>query len=116
MDKHARLLLFYERLTAAPTPKTHDEAYALLCDTLNTVEDELSGVQYDPPSWQTDGRLYPPQSDRVYAVPEFPGVLRYGSFKHDTYIRKNGAIEVRLKADGTVQFSKAGADGKGVWQ
>src|SRR5215469_18419778 len=103
MDKHARLLLFYERLTAAPAAKTHEEAYALLCDTLNAVEDELSGVPYDPSSWQTDGRLYPPQSDRVYAVPEFPGVLRYGSFKHDTYVGKNGAIEVRLKA--TAPFS-----------
>ena len=116
MDKDARLAIFFQRLSDAPAVGTHDEAYVLLCEILNAVEDEFSGVPYNPSNWLTDNRLYPPQSDRVYAVREFPEVRRYGSFKHDTYIGKNGAIEVRLIATNTVQFTKAGMDGKGVWQ
>jgi len=89
MDKYARLQLFYERLQAAPAASTQDESYALLCDTLNEVEDEHSGVPNNPLNWLTDGRLYPPQTDRVYAVDGFPEVLRYNSFRHDTYIASN---------------------------
>jgi hypothetical protein len=116
MDKLARLEIFYERLQAAPAAQTGKDAYELLCATLNAVEDEYSGVPYNPPSWRTDGRLYPPQQDRVYAVPGFPDVLRYNSFKHDTFIASNGAIEVRIIAAGAVDFAKAGANGKGVWE
>src|SRR5258707_5251154 len=116
MDKPGRLELLYERLQAAPAAQTGKEAYEFLCATLNAVEDEHSGVPYNPPSWRTDGRLYPPQQDRVYAVPGFPEVLRYNSFKHDTFIATNGAIEVRIIATGAVDFAKAGANGKGVWE
>jgi hypothetical protein len=116
MDKDARLGLFYERLLAAPAAQTREEAYDLLCATFNAVEDEHSGVPYEPPNWRTDGRLYPPQQDRVYAVSGFLEVLRYNSFKHDTFIASNGAIEVRIIATGAVQFAKAGANGKGVWE
>jgi hypothetical protein len=116
MDKRTRLELFYERLQAAPAASTHDEAYALLCVTLNGVEDEHSGVPFNPPTWRTGGRLYPPQPDRVYEVDGFPGVLRYNSFKHDTFIASNGAILVRIIATNEVHFEKAGANGKGVWE
>ena len=60
MDRYARLQLFYERLQAAAAASTRDESYALLCVTLNAVEDEHSGVPNNPDNWQTDGRLYPP--------------------------------------------------------
>ena len=116
MDKFARLQLFYERLQAAPAASTHNESYTLLCDTLNAVEDEHSGVPNNPSNWQTDGRLYPPQTDRVYAVDGFPEVVRYRSFKHDTYIGSNGAIEVKVIATNEVDFTKPGANGKGVWE
>jgi len=43
-------------------------------------------------------------------------VLRYNSFKHDTYIADNGAIEVKTIATGAVHFEKPGANGKGVWE
>jgi hypothetical protein len=32
-----------------------------------------------------------------------------------SYIASNGAIEVRLLATNVVDFTKSGADGKGVW-
>jgi hypothetical protein len=63
---------------------------------------------------QTAGST-PPQTDRVYAVDDYPAVLRYNSFKHNTYIANNGAIEIRAIASGVIEFSKAGANGKGVW-
>lgn len=116
MDKHSRLALFYQRLQAAPAAGTRDQSYSLLCATLNAVEDEQSDVPNNSQNWQTDGRLYPPQTDRVFAVDGFPEVFRYNSFKHDTYIASNGAIEIRVIATGAVDFTKAGANGKGVWE
>jgi len=115
MDKYARLQLFYKQLQSAPAASSHDEAFALLFDTLNTIEDEHSGVLFDPANWQTDGRLYPPQTDRAYEVDGFPEVIRYRSAGHNTYIASNGAIEVRIVATNEVDFRKSGADGRGVW-
>lgn len=116
MDKFGRLQIFYERLQAAPAARTHEESYALICNTLNAVEDELSGLPNNPDNFQTDGRLYPPQKDRAYAVDGFPGVIRYRSAKHNTYIATNGAIEVKAVSTNEVDFTKAGDDGKGVWE
>ncbi len=116
MDRAARLELFCKRLAAAPAASTRNDGYALICSTLDRVEDEHSGVPNNPPDWRTDGRLYPPQADRVYKVERFPEVLRYNSFKHDTYIGSNGAIEIRLIATDAVLFTKPGANGKGVWE
>jgi len=116
MNKTARVVVFYERLQEAPAAGTHDEAYKLICAILNAVEDEHSGVPNNAANWQADGRLYPPQTDRVYAVPGFLHVLRYNSFKHDTFIASNGAIEVKFIPTGAVTFEKLGANGKGVWE
>jgi len=115
MDKHARLRLFYERLRAAGPASTHDEAYTLLCETLNAVEDEHSGVTYNPDNFRTDGRLYPPQPDSARRDDVFPDVVRYRNFMHNTFIASNGAIAVKEITKDEVQFSKFGADGKGVW-
>lgn len=116
MDKRDRLRLFYDRLSSAPPASTAEEAYSLICNTLNAVEDEWSGVPNEPANWRMDGRMYPPRTERLYAVSGFPNVFRYNSFKHDTYISPHGAIEVRAVATGRVEFSKAGAGGKGVWE
>lgn len=115
MDKQARLELFYESLKAAYPASTRDEAYALICTTLNAVEDKHSGVPNNPENFQTDGRLYPPQMDSVRKVAGFPHVLRYRNSNHNTFIPSNGAIEVRRVNSEEVQFAKPGANGKGVW-
>ena len=60
--------------------------------------------------------MYPPQKDRVFAVPGLPEVIRYNSFRHDTFIASNGAIEVKVIATGEVHFEKLGSNGKGVWE
>lgn len=59
--------------------------------------------------------MYPPQMDSVRKVDDFPEVRRYRSSNHNTFIRSNGAIEVRQVHPKEVQFAKLGADGKGVW-
>lgn len=82
---------------------------------LNAVEDELSEVPFDPASWRTDSRLYPPQMDNRHVVIGHPLVSRYRSLKHNTFIGANGAIEVQT-LHGEVIFEKPGADGKYVWQ
>jgi len=114
MDKATRLRLFFDRLSMAPAAATQSEAYDLVCRTLEMVEDAHSGAPNDPQSWSTDGRLYPPQSDREHAVDGYPEVRRYRSFKHNTYVRNNGAIEIRLSGSDKVLFTKNGANGKGV--
>ncbi|MBX3076431.1 hypothetical protein KF913_21140 [Candidatus Obscuribacterales bacterium] len=115
MDKVARLQLFYKRLQAEPPASTHDDAYALLCQILNAVEYEHSGVPNNPDNWENDGRLYPPQKDMAREVPGFPGLIRYRNLGHNTYIASNGAIEIEMVGtNNLVVFTKPGADGKGI--
>lgn len=75
------------------------------------MEDDLTTIPNDPARWQTDGRLYPPRDDSARV--ERPGVTRYRSRGHNTWIGDNGAIEIK-GVDGTVYLDKPGADGKRV--
>ncbi len=59
LSKRERLRLFFETLRTAPAAATAEAAFAMLCDTLNRIEDAHSGVPFDPMRWQSDGRLYP---------------------------------------------------------
>ena len=81
---------------------------------LNHVEDEWTTIPCNPASWAEDGRLYPPQSDNARAVPGHPHVTRYRSLGHNTFVGANGSIEIR-RVDGSIEFQKAGADGRYVW-
>ena len=71
--------MFFERLEAAPPASSADEALDLLAKTLNAVEDEHSGVEYNPDAWKDDGRMYPPKEDNRRAVPDRPSLRRYRS-------------------------------------
>ena len=113
VSKQERLEEIYRRLKASAAANDLDEALELVRLNLNAVEDELSGVPYDPANWQNDGRLYPPLPDSVRPVAGLPGVKRFRSFRHNTFVAVNGAIEIRT-IDGTLEFSKFGRDGKGV--
>jgi hypothetical protein len=113
-SRRQRLDEIYRRLAIAPPAGNEVEAMELLRFTVNAVEDELSGVPYDPRNWRSDGRLYPPLDDSVREVAGRPHVKRFRSFRHNTFIAANGAIEIQT-IDGAIEFSKRGADGKGVF-
>ena len=118
MTKGERLVEFLRRLTDLPAAGNFEEAWRQLETTLNHVEDELSGVPFDPVTRGLDGRLYPPQLDSEKAFPSHPRVRRFRHRNHNTLIGENGSIQIRKAArrplDGEVVFSKPGADGKEV--
>lgn len=114
VGKEQRLREFIRRLRIAPPAASFDEARRLLEQTLNAVEDEMSGVSFDPAKWQSDGRMYPPQDDSERSVPGYPSVRRYRSRRHNTFIGTNGAVEIRT-VDDEILLKKAGADGRFLW-
>jgi hypothetical protein len=83
--------------------------------SLDAVEDEMTGIDNNPENWHFDGRIYPPQLDSMYAVPSHPGVKRFRSLGHNTYIGVNGSVEV-VSLHGTVELRKPGLDGRNVWE
>lgn len=107
-SKKERLAIFYARLAAEPAAASHDEARALLERVLNAVENEFSGVPYEPESME---RMYPPMDDNQRAVSGNQGIMRYRSKGNYTYIGANGAISI-TGLEGESLFSKAGADGQ----
>ncbi len=115
VPKTERLQEVYRRLAAAPAAGTFAEMRRQLDDVLNAVEDELTGVPYDPRRWATDGRLYPVQDDNVFDVKGHPRVSLLRARRTAIYIGDNGSIEIR-DASGMVEFSKQGADGLAVWE
>lgn len=111
-----RLQEVYRRLAEVPAARTFAEMRGQLDDILNAVEDQLTGIPYDPSRWSTDGRLYPVQDDNVFEVEGHPRVTLLRARRNEIYIADNGSIEIRNAATGEVEFSKAGADGLGVWE
>lgn len=114
-SKVERLQEIMARLAGLPAASSFEEAYAQLCNTMNEVENELTNAPYNPSTWATDGRLYPPQRDSFRA--HKPGVTRLVSRRNDTYIATNGAISIwtrPLVGARECLFNKAGADGRYV--
>lgn len=113
--KAERLREVFRRLDAAPPCSTFDEAYQLLCDTMNEVEDELTPFPNEPDRWRELDRLFPPQMDRMSVVRECrEPVRRFDNRRHLTYIAENGAMEFRLLRNVEAIFSKSGNDGRSV--
>lgn len=116
VPKTVRLQEVYRRLAAAPAARTFAEMRRQLDDVLNEVENQLTGIPYDPRLWQTDGRLYPVQDDNVHDVEGHPRVSLLRARGSLIYIGENGAIEIQDVVSGGVEFSKPGSDGCGVWE
>ena len=93
MDRAERLKLFIDRLKAAPAAASYKEARALLTATMNGVEDEHSGVPYDPVNWAIDGRLYPPHDDHM-KTSEIADVVVFHSRGHQITFGQNGSITI----------------------
>lgn len=102
---------FLDRLIAAPAAKSSEEAFAQLTGTLNAVEDEFSSIPFDPSRWMEDGRMYPPQADSARLDPARPGLIRYRSRMHNTWIGANGAIRID-EVNGACLLNKPGHDGQ----
>ena len=111
--KGERLREIFRRLAEISPAHSFEEAWRHLVETMNKVEEELSGIPYNPGLWRTDGRLYPPQKGMERRVKGKHGVRVFRSVAHRTYIAQNGAIEIHA-LDGTPVFKKLGSDGKGV--
>jgi hypothetical protein len=107
--KQLRLAEFYRRLGAATPAANRDEAYRLLCVTLEAVEDELTDTPNILANHDNDGRLYPPQMDNCTESSERPGWLRCRSRQHSTFFGPDGSIEIVAVTDRRVVFSKVGA-------
>lgn len=120
LSRRARLAEFFRRLLAALPPATHDQAMQLMADTLNAVEDEFSGIAYDPAETGTDGRMYAPKEQYRRPNEECPGVRCYRQVAHKTLVADNGAVEIRARVKQgdevveTVLLEKAGHDGRKV--
>lgn len=113
-SKQERLNEFLRRLVSAEATSSAENAFNLVCDVLNGVEDELTDIPFDPDLWMDDGRMYPPQQDSAFDVDGHPDVTRYRSRLHNTFVSSWGAIEVR-SIQGEVLASKPSADGRSVW-
>jgi hypothetical protein len=113
--KGERLAEIFRRMAEAPPCSSADDAYRLLCETIDAVEDEWTDTPNEPVNYKVDGRIYPPQDDRRYPVQGRSDLARYGSKGHNTFIRDNGAITIVLR-NGVVVFNKSGADGQGTSQ
>ena len=111
-SKSLRLAEFLRRLGRAPAAQSYDEARQQIAAILNAVEDEMSGIPYDPSAWRSDGRMYPPQDDREVRS-EHPAVRRFRSVGHATEIGSKGAIRIRdVNSKQASVLDKAGLDGR----
>lgn len=106
MTKAERIAVFFGRMSAATAASTAVEAFALITETFVAVEDELCS--------DADDRMFPPSGDFHYAVEQRDDLDLYRQAAHDTIIRANGAILIRIRKSGAVVFEKAGSDGRKV--
>lgn len=110
-----RLQELFARLRRCRRFESFDDAYEGLVSVLEAVEDELTGVENNPAKWRIDGRLYPPQMDNWLPVAGYSWVTRMRARGHNVFIAANGAIEIRLTESEALVLSKAGSDGRKVW-
>jgi len=89
---HERLEEFCRRLLDAPACSSMEEAFQLLSDIMIAVEDEFSGIAFDPDYPRNDGRMYPPKEDAHRSVEGRADLHRFRSRQHNTYFSEDGAI------------------------
>lgn len=113
MTLEDRLAEFCTRLMAAPACTSKEEAFTLLTQILIAVEDELSGITFDPSYPRDDGRMYPPREDAHREVPGREDLHRYRSKRHSTFFSDGGAILV-VDLDKTVVLDKPDINARSI--
>jgi len=111
LSKKQRLVIFLDPLASAPAASSEGEARVLLKELLNQVEDEFSGIPFNPLLPTSNGRMYAPRDDNRRAVPGQQLLNRFRSAAHNTYFGKNGSIRIET-LEKEVLLDKPGADGR----
>ena len=86
VTKLERLTEIFRRLAFAAPAASYTDALDLIALIMNQVEDQMSGVPFDPENWRNDGRLYPPQADSVRMIVDRPDLKRFRSKEHNTVV------------------------------
>lgn len=102
-----RLEEFFRRLMGSPACHSADGAFERVRAILNAVEDELSGLPYDPCHPRSDGRLYPAKPWFRCRTPGRPDLRRYRFKAHVLFIGPSGAILIAHKQKGAVLHKPA---------
>jgi hypothetical protein len=111
-SRQERLQEFLSRLNAAPSCASAEEAMALVHSTLNEVEDERSGIAFNPEQPMNDGRMYPPGEDARREIDGRADLSRYRSRKHNLYISDDGALRIEVVSDRTCLLNKPAHNGR----
>ncbi|QNK67635.1 hemagglutinin repeat-containing protein [Variovorax sp. PAMC26660] len=99
LNQGARIALYYKSLEGAPAATNAKEAFNLIANTLNAVENAYSGVPAEAnPGLAYKGRMYPPRPDYTTTNPD-------GSLTATT---KGNKIDMAV--DGTITIYKLNAD------
>lgn len=106
-----RLEEYFRRLRDAPPASSADEGLTLVCNLLDKVEDELSGIPKKDPSPapdMPDGRMYPPLADYVKRCSD--GSLIARSRAHNIKIEADGSITILNRKSGKIEMMKPGVE------
>ncbi|MBB1260169.1 hypothetical protein [Streptomyces alkaliterrae] len=108
MEIHERLALVYQRLRDLPPARTAEEALHQLDTTLTKVEDEHSGVPFNPNAGlASDGRMYFPREDFTTRHPD--GSVTALTKGQVITAQPNGELTITSRRTGEVVYHRPGA-------
>jgi hypothetical protein len=97
----------YRRLRLLPQATSGAQAFQQLCETLDQVEDEFSGVKKKsppPPPQSPDGRMYCPAEDHTVRRPD--GSILALARGHRIEISADGRLKIVNKVTLQIEFEK----------
>ena len=106
-EPRERLAEFYRRLRERPQASSAEAAFQQLCETLDQIEDEMSGITKQnpvPPLSLPDGRMYCPTEDHILRRSD--GSLMALTRGHRIEISANGAERIINRATQVVEFER----------